>query len=167
MHPINHLMMFMIRLLPEGLVKPVAMRYIAGERLEDAIRVLRDLHSKKMMATVDVLGENVSTKEESLQAAKAGETFWKRSKKITYTRAFWGAVVFLFDATVSGKSSDRPLCPPGDLIPKFLISNNSVISFLLGQATMIISGRSTHLFIQSGGEKDGTLWGTKKSLCRN
>ena len=73
MHPINHLMMFMIRLLPEGLVKPVAMRYIAGERLEDAIRVLRDLHSKKMMATVDVLGENVSTKEESLQAAKAGE----------------------------------------------------------------------------------------------
>ncbi len=63
----------MIRLLPEGLVKPVAMRYIAGERLDDAIRVLRDLHSKKMMATVDVLGENVSTKEESLQAAKAGE----------------------------------------------------------------------------------------------
>ncbi len=73
MHPINHLMMFMIRLLPEGLVKPVAMRYIAGERLDDAIRVLRDLHSKKMMATVDVLGETVSTKEDSLQAAKAGE----------------------------------------------------------------------------------------------
>jgi len=73
MHPINHLMISLIQLLPKSLVKPVAMRYIAGERLEDAIRVLRDLNSKKMMATVDVLGENVSTKEESLQAAKACE----------------------------------------------------------------------------------------------
>ena len=73
MHPINHLIISMIQLLPEGLVKPVAMRYIAGERLEDAIRVLGDLNAKNMMATVDVLGENVSTKEESLQAAKAGE----------------------------------------------------------------------------------------------
>lgn len=71
MHPINHLMISMIKLLPKGIVKPVAMRYIAGERLEDAIRVLGDLHSKNMMATVDVLGENVSTKEESLQAATA------------------------------------------------------------------------------------------------
>lgn len=73
MHPINRLMIFMIRLLPEGLVKPVAMRYIAGERLADAIRVLSDLNARNMMGTVDVLGENVSTKEESLQAAKAGE----------------------------------------------------------------------------------------------
>jgi proline dehydrogenase len=71
MHPINHLMISMIRLLPKAFVKPVAMRYIAGERLDDAIRVLGDLNSKKMMATVDVLGENVSTKEESLQATKA------------------------------------------------------------------------------------------------
>jgi len=71
MHLMNHLMISMIKALPRGIVKPVAMRYIAGERLEDAIRVLRDLNSKKMTATVDVLGENVSKKEESLQAAKA------------------------------------------------------------------------------------------------
>lgn len=81
MHPINRLMIFMIRLLPKGLVKPVAMRYIASERLEDAIRVLGDLHSKKMMATVDVLGENVSTKEESLQAMKACEDVLRAIEK--------------------------------------------------------------------------------------
>jgi proline dehydrogenase len=73
MHPINHLIISMIQLLPETLVKPVAMRYIAGERLDDAIRVLGDLNAKNMMGTVDVLGENVSTKEESLQAMKACE----------------------------------------------------------------------------------------------
>src|SRR3972149_9090914 len=73
MHPINHLMISMIKLLPKGVVKPVAMRYFAGERLDDAIRVLGDLNAKNMMGTVDVLGENVSTKEESLQAMKACE----------------------------------------------------------------------------------------------
>ncbi len=107
MHPINHLMMFMIRLLPEGLVKPVAMRYIAGERLDDAIRVLRDLHSKKMMATVDVLGENVSTKEESLQAAKAGEDVLEAIEKNHLHSSLWEEW-YPFDATIPGKPSDRP-----------------------------------------------------------
>jgi proline dehydrogenase len=63
----------MIQLLPKSLVKRFAMRYIAGEKLEDAVRVVRTLNSENMMATVDVLGENVSTKEESLMAVKACE----------------------------------------------------------------------------------------------
>jgi proline dehydrogenase len=54
-------------------VRRFAMRYIAGEELDDAIRVVRALNSKKMMGTIDVLGENVSTREESLKAAREGE----------------------------------------------------------------------------------------------
>lgn len=69
----NQLIVSMIQLLPKSLVKRFAMRYIAGEKLEDAVRVVRTLNSENMMATVDVLGENVSTKEESLMAVKACE----------------------------------------------------------------------------------------------
>jgi len=50
------------------MVKPFAMRYIAGERLDDGVRVVKALNSKNLMATLDVLGENVSTEEESVAA---------------------------------------------------------------------------------------------------
>jgi proline dehydrogenase len=73
MHPLNNLMLSALQRLPQSLVKPVAMRYIAGETLEDAVRVVRDLNARKMMATTDVLGENVSTEEESLRAVQACE----------------------------------------------------------------------------------------------
>jgi proline dehydrogenase len=71
-HPVNKLMVFALQRLPKSMVKPVAMRYIAGEKLEDATRVVRRLNARKMMATIDVLGEDVSTEEESLRAAQAG-----------------------------------------------------------------------------------------------
>jgi proline dehydrogenase len=64
----NHLILSFIQLLPKVLVKPFAMRYIAGERLDDAVRVVKALNSKNLMATLDVLGENVSTEEESVAA---------------------------------------------------------------------------------------------------
>jgi len=73
MYLVNRLIVAMLRLLPKSLVRPFAMRYIAGENLEDAVRVLRTLHLKNMMGTVDVLGENISTREESLLAVKACE----------------------------------------------------------------------------------------------
>ena len=69
----NQLILSIIELLPKPVVKKFAMRYIAGEKLDDAIRVVRVLNSKKMMGTIDVLGENVSTQEESLRAAREGE----------------------------------------------------------------------------------------------
>ncbi len=70
---LNRLIVSTLQLLPKGLVKPFAMRYIAGETLDDAIRVVRDLNSDHMTATVDILGENVTTKEESLAAVKEEE----------------------------------------------------------------------------------------------
>ena len=70
---VNQLLVSMISLLPKRLVKRFAMRYIAGETLDDAIEVVKYLNSKNMMATVDVLGENVSTKEESLLSVRMEE----------------------------------------------------------------------------------------------
>jgi proline dehydrogenase len=65
----NRLILSFIQLLPKVLVKPFAMRYIAGEGIGDAVRAVAALNSKNLMATLDVLGENVSTKEESVAAA--------------------------------------------------------------------------------------------------
>jgi proline dehydrogenase len=70
MPPINKLLLVALRRVPKKLVKPIAMRYIAGEGLEDAGRVVRGLNAGNMMATIDVLGEDVSTKEEAEQARK-------------------------------------------------------------------------------------------------
>ncbi len=73
MDSINQLIVSGIQLLPKTLVKQFAMRYIAGEDLSDAIRVVRAMNSKRMMSTMDVLGENVSTKQESLAAVRECE----------------------------------------------------------------------------------------------
>ena len=69
----NQFILSAIQLLPKPLVKRFAMRYIAGEGLDDAVRVVNGLNSKQMMATMDVLGENVSTREESLRAVRECE----------------------------------------------------------------------------------------------
>ena len=69
----NQFILSAIQLLPKPLVKRFAMRYIAGEGLEDAVRVVRAINSNQMMGTMDVLGENVSTREESLAAVRKCE----------------------------------------------------------------------------------------------
>ncbi len=69
----NRFILSAIQLLPKPLVRRFAMRYIAGEKLDDAVRVVRAVNSKHMMGTIDVLGENVTTREESLAAVGACE----------------------------------------------------------------------------------------------
>jgi proline dehydrogenase len=69
----NQFILSAIQLLPRALMKRFAMRYIAGEGLDDAIHAVKDINSKQMMATMDVLGENVSTREESLAAVRECE----------------------------------------------------------------------------------------------
>jgi len=69
----NQFILSVIQLLPKPLVKRFAMRYIAGEGLDDAVRVVKNINSKQMMATMDVLGENVSTREEPLRAVRECE----------------------------------------------------------------------------------------------
>lgn len=49
----------------------MASRFIAGTNLGDAIRVVRDLNSQNINATLDHLGEHTSTPEEAQQATEA------------------------------------------------------------------------------------------------
>jgi len=73
MKPVNQLILSAIELLPKPVVKRFARRYIAGEELVDAIRVVTAINSQNMMGTMDVLGESVSIREESLAAVRECE----------------------------------------------------------------------------------------------
>jgi len=54
--------------MPEKFAWFFSKNYIAGKTLSSAIKVVKDLNTKGMLATVDVLGESIETKEEAIQA---------------------------------------------------------------------------------------------------
>ena len=57
-----------VRLLPavpKPVVQRLSSRYIAGPSLDDAVRVVRRLNAKGKLATVDVLGEEITSADEA------------------------------------------------------------------------------------------------------
>ncbi len=52
--------------VPKPVVRRLSGRYIAGPELDDAIAVVRDLNAAGKLATLDVLGEEVASREEAL-----------------------------------------------------------------------------------------------------
>jgi len=54
--------------MPEKFAWFFSKNYIAGKTLSSAIKVVKDLNTKGMLATVDVLGESIETKEEAIHA---------------------------------------------------------------------------------------------------
>jgi proline dehydrogenase len=57
-------------MLPKSMVKVFAGKYIAGEELQDAINLVKQLNSKGIFATLDVLGESIKNKDEAMEAKK-------------------------------------------------------------------------------------------------
>ncbi|TMM24804.1 MAG: proline dehydrogenase [Actinobacteria bacterium] len=58
----------LVRLLPavpRPVVRRVSSRYIAGEELSDAVRVVRQLNAEGKLATIDVLGEEITNADEA------------------------------------------------------------------------------------------------------
>jgi proline dehydrogenase len=58
-------------LVPKGIVRKVSARYIAGDRLQDAVDCVGDLNRSGAMATLDVLGEHIERLEEATATADA------------------------------------------------------------------------------------------------
>lgn len=54
-----------------GLAWRVASRFVAGTRIEDAIRVIRELNAKGLNVTLDYLGEHTSTPQEAADSTAA------------------------------------------------------------------------------------------------
>ena len=53
--------------IPKTVVRRFARRYVAGETLDDAVRTVRELSAEGAMATIDVLGESVTRREQTEQ----------------------------------------------------------------------------------------------------
>ncbi|MCF8268144.1 MAG: proline dehydrogenase family protein [Ignavibacteriales bacterium] len=67
---LNSYIVKFVKILPKFVVFVFARKYIAGTKLEDAVRVVKELNSKGIMATLDVLGEAIKTKQEAVDAKK-------------------------------------------------------------------------------------------------
>jgi proline dehydrogenase len=52
--------------VPRPVVKRLSSRYIAGPELRDAVRIVRKLNAQGKLATLDVLGEEVTSRNEAL-----------------------------------------------------------------------------------------------------
>jgi proline dehydrogenase len=62
---LNSLLVRTLPLVPKAVVRRVASRYVAGETLSDAVATVRALNAEGCMATLDVLGEDVSALQET------------------------------------------------------------------------------------------------------
>ena len=61
----DRLVVATLPLVPRALVKRVASRYVAGATLDDALAAVRALAAEGAMATLDILGESVTRKEQT------------------------------------------------------------------------------------------------------
>jgi proline dehydrogenase len=58
-----------VGLMPRALVRKVALRYVAGERLEDAVSEIRRLNQAGCAATIDLLGESIKNRQAAVASA--------------------------------------------------------------------------------------------------
>ena len=64
----NKIIVAIVQLMPKAMVGFFSKRYIAGETLDSAVKMVKSLNEKGIYATIDVLGESVKDKEEAAQA---------------------------------------------------------------------------------------------------
>ena len=66
MHLLNRLVVAAIPAVPKPMVRYFAGRYIAGETVQDAIATVRALNAEGVCATLDVLGEDITSRDEAV-----------------------------------------------------------------------------------------------------
>jgi len=54
-----------VKLLPKSVVHIFAKKYVAGDTLDDGVRVVKELNAKGIVATMDILGESITTRGEA------------------------------------------------------------------------------------------------------
>lgn len=71
MNLLNSLIVGAMPFVPKPIIAKVASRYIAGATLTDAVAAVRTLNAQHTMATVDVLGEDIFTRDQAMQSRDA------------------------------------------------------------------------------------------------
>ena len=64
----DKLVVWSIPFVPKPIVGFFSKKYIAGSKLEDAVRKVQELNKQGMMATLDLLGEESQSKEKAEEA---------------------------------------------------------------------------------------------------
>jgi proline dehydrogenase len=59
-----------VAVIPRPVVRRISRRYIAGDTLEEAVAVLRDLNAGRCVATIDVLGESSESKADAARTLR-------------------------------------------------------------------------------------------------
>jgi proline dehydrogenase len=70
MNVLNKLIVATLPAVPKSIVRQFANRYIAGEEISDAVRVVKDLNRQGILATLDVLGEDIHQRDEAIGSQK-------------------------------------------------------------------------------------------------
>ena len=68
---LNRAIVRMLPAVPRPVVRKISARYIAGTELADATRVVRQLNGRGATATIDVLGEEISSGDEARAIAQS------------------------------------------------------------------------------------------------
>ena len=66
----NNCIANLLPIVPKPVVGLFSRQYIAGEKIDDAIRAAKELNSQGICVTLDLLGEEVKSKEDSLKAVE-------------------------------------------------------------------------------------------------
>ena len=69
-NPINTILVKMLPVFPRKFVRLFANKYIAGDKIEDAVKTVQSLNAKNIMATIDVLGESIKNSDEARESMK-------------------------------------------------------------------------------------------------
>lgn len=64
----NNLIVSAVQLMPKSVVGFFSKKYIAGDTIEKAVQCVKNLNSRGIYATMDVLGESITHKDEAVEA---------------------------------------------------------------------------------------------------
>jgi len=64
----HKIIVYVVELMPRSLVRFFSRKYIAGETIESAVKLVKEFNSKGIYATMDVLGESIKNEEEANNA---------------------------------------------------------------------------------------------------
>ena len=78
---LNQLIIKTMPLVPKSIIHMVAKKYIAGDTLDDAVRVTKDFEKLGGMTTIDVLGEFVTSKDRALHEKESAKLVLKAIKE--------------------------------------------------------------------------------------
>ena len=68
MNLLNKLIVTIVQFMPKKLVWKFSKKYIAGETLQDAVNLVKELNKKGILATLDLLGEAGKNKDEAIES---------------------------------------------------------------------------------------------------